>query len=154
MKVRRSLTLETANTIVEESLKQGREIGLDAICVVVLDSGGIPVALQSEDGCGVLRYNVALSKAYGALGMGTSGRDLGERLAERPNFASALAALSDGRFVPAAGGVLIVDEDNMAIGAVGISGDTSPKDEYCAVRAIQLAGFDSNPKEIDPAWDS
>lgn len=154
MKIRRSLTLETANAIVTESLKQGQDIGIDAICVVVLDSGGIPVALQSQDGCGILRFDVALGKAYGALGMGTSGRDLSERLAARPNFASALSALSDGRFVPNAGGVLIVDEDGMAIGAVGISGDTSPKDEYCAIRAIQLAGFNSNPQDIDPAWKS
>jgi uncharacterized protein GlcG (DUF336 family) len=154
MKIRRSLTLDAANSIVNESLKLGRDIGIDAICVVVLDSGGIPVALQSQDGCGILRFNVALGKAYGALGMGTSGRDLSERLAARPNFASALSALSDGRFVPNAGGVLIVDDEGMAIGAVGISGDTSLKDEYCAIRAIQSAGFVSNPLNIDPAWQN
>jgi uncharacterized protein GlcG (DUF336 family) len=152
MKIRRSLTLDAANSIANESIKQGRDIGIDAICVVVLDSGGIPVALQSQDGCGILRFDVALGKAYGALGMGTSGRDLSQRLAARPNFASALSALSDGRFVPNAGGVLVVDGEGMAIGAVGISGDTSPKDEYCAIRAIQAAGFVSNPLKINPAW--
>lgn len=150
MKVRRSLTLETATTIVDFSLKLADDAGLNAICVVVLDSGGNPVAFKSQDGCGIFRFDVALGKAYGALGMGTSARDLGDRLAARPNFSSALAALSGGRFVPNPGGVLIVDTEDIAIGAVGISGDTSPKDEYCAIEAIHAAGYASNPSEIDP----
>lgn len=152
MKVRRSLTLETASEIIESCLDLAKEAGLDPICTAVLDAGGNPVAMKSQNGCGILRYDVAMGKAYGALGMGTSGRDLSQRLDARPNFASALAALSQGRFVPNAGGVLIVDQDGMAVGAVGISGDTSTKDEYCAIKAIQAAGFATFPEDIDPDW--
>jgi uncharacterized protein GlcG (DUF336 family) len=45
--------------------------------------------------------------------------------------------------VPAPGGVLIRDGGGMVIGAVGISGDVSDKDEACAlagIAAAQLAG--------------
>jgi uncharacterized protein GlcG (DUF336 family) len=76
--------LETASANVDKSLNLGKESGIDAICVVVLDSGGHPVASKSQDGCGILRFEVAFGKAYGALGV--------------------------------------------AIGAVGVSSDTSTKD--------------------------
>jgi uncharacterized protein GlcG (DUF336 family) len=152
MKVKRSLDLASAVAIVDGALNYARTAGTNPLCVIVLDGGGIPVAFKSEDGCGLLRFNVAKAKAYGALGMGTSSRDLRDRMADRPNFASALAAASDGQFLPAPGGVLIVDADGNAVGAVGVSGDTSEKDEYCAIMAIRDAGFASNPAEPDKNW--
>ena len=65
-----------------------------------------------------------------------------------------LTALADGQFVPVPGGVLIEDVDEFAIGAIGISGDTSEKDEYCALRAVQDAGLQAEPPQIDPEWQS
>lgn len=38
-------------------------------------------------------------------------------------------------------GVLIRNGDGRIIGAVGISGDTSPNDEICAVHGIEAAGL-------------
>jgi len=37
------------------------------------------------------------------------------------------------------GGVLIKNADGAVLGAVGISGDTSDKDEVCAVAGIEAA---------------
>ncbi|MDA0225427.1 MAG: heme-binding protein, partial [Proteobacteria bacterium] len=48
--------------------------------------------------------------------------------------------------------VLILDAQGAAIGAVGISGDASDKDEYCAIAAIHAAGFASEPEAPNPAW--
>jgi hypothetical protein len=42
--------LETASAIVDRFLKLGKETGIDAICVVVLDSGGHTFAIKSQDG--------------------------------------------------------------------------------------------------------
>jgi uncharacterized protein GlcG (DUF336 family) len=152
LKVKRTLSLATATLIIDKALAHAHAAAINPLCVVVTDSAGIPIAMQSEDGCGTLRFNVAFGKAYGALGMGTSSRDLRDRMEDRPNFSSAMAALSGGRFVPAPGGVLIVDADGFAIGAVGISGDTSEKDEYCAISAIHDAGFASSPETPDANW--
>jgi uncharacterized protein GlcG (DUF336 family) len=44
--------------------------------------------------------------------------------------------------VPAAGGVLIYDEARNLLGAIGISGDTSDRDEDCAIRGIKAAGLE------------
>jgi uncharacterized protein GlcG (DUF336 family) len=43
--------------------------------------------------------------------------------------------------VPVPGGVLIRDGAGRLLSAVGISGDTSDKDEECAVAAIRAAGL-------------
>ena len=43
-------------------------------------------------------------------------------------------------------------KDETVIGAVGVSGDTSEKDEYCAVTAIIAAGFQSEPETTDDNW--
>jgi len=71
--------------------------------------------------------------------MGTSSGALAERLSGNPSFLNALAAMSQGRVVPAAGGVLVRQHDGTVIGAVGISGDRSEKDEACAVAGILAA---------------
>ena len=153
MKLRPTLPLKTAETIVDTALAHGRKADMHPLTVVVLDAGGKMIAMKSEDGSGILRLDVALGKAWGALGMGISSRLIRDRLSKRPAFQNALAAASEGRFIPVPGGVLIEDAEGFTIGAVGVSGDTSEKDEYCAILAINAAGFVSEPREIDPAWE-
>jgi len=152
MKLARSLQLEIASNIIDHALSLGRKESMLPLTVVVLDSGGQMVAMKSEDGSGLMRFNVALGKAWGALGMGLSSRQLRDRLSARPQFQNSLMAASDGRMIPVPGGVLIENKNGSTIGAVGISGDTSEKDEYCAVMAIQNAGLVSEPAEVDENW--
>ena len=152
MRLQTSLSLAEANAIVTGALRLGREAGMLPLTVVALDAGGKPVAMQSEDGSGLLRFDIAFGKAWGALGMGISSRLIRDRLAARPAFQAALAAASDGRFVPVPGGVLVQTGEGVTIGAVGVSGDTSEKDEYCAVEAIRSAGLAPEPAEPDPDW--
>jgi uncharacterized protein GlcG (DUF336 family) len=73
--------------------------------------------------------------------MGFGGRELARRAARAPQFFAALAALADGRMVAVPGGVLIRSAAGAIIGAVGISGDVSEKDEDCAVHGIAAAGL-------------
>ncbi len=154
MKLKPTLTLQQGEEIVDTALREGRKAGLLPLTVVVLDAGGKIIAVKSEDGSGILRFDIALGKAWGALGMGISSRLIRDRLAQRPAFQNALAAASDGRFMPVPGGVLIEDGEGHTIGAVGISGDTSEKDEYCAITAVHAAGLASEPADIDPNWQS
>jgi len=134
------LTLNQASTIVDAALKKGRETHCAPLTVAVLDAGGHLVAFKREDKSGILRFDIAFGKAWGALGMGFGSRTLFERAANAPHFFTALAAASGGRIVPNPGGVLIRDSNDI-IGAVGISGDTSDKDEACAIAGIEAAGL-------------
>jgi glc operon protein GlcG len=151
--VQSSLPLDAAAKIVDEALAARRKENLLPLAVAVLDSGGHLVAFKREDGCGVLRFDIALGKAWGTLGMGVSSRTLRDRLKERPTFQAALVGASEGRFIAVPGGVLVVDAKGVAIGAVGISGDTSEKDEYCAIAGIKAAGLQSDPAEPNPEWN-
>lgn len=148
-----SLTLALANRILSEALRLGREHGLLPLAVAVLDAGGQVVSFQREDGCGVLRHDIAHGKAWGALGMGMATRQIRDRLLNRPSFLAALATASNGRFIPTPGGVLIVNAQGQAIGAVGISGDASDKDEFCAIAAIRAAGCTPEPPEPAADWN-
>src|SRR2546423_14393199 len=134
------LTLENALRVIDGALRRAAELDCAPLTVVVLDAGGHDVALKRQDRSGILRVDIARGKAWGALGMGLSSRELGERAQKVPHFVGALASVSQGRLVPVAGGVLIHDAERNVVGAVGISGDTSDRDEDCALYGVAAAG--------------
>lgn len=141
------LTLERASVIVDKALEQGHTLGLQPLTVAVLDAGGHLVALKREDGSGILRVEIAVGKAWGALGLGLPSRTIGERNQDRTAFLDAVAAASQGRFVAVAGGVLIRAENGSVLGAAGISGDASDNDEHCAIVGVRAAGYISDPAQ-------
>jgi uncharacterized protein GlcG (DUF336 family) len=145
-----NVTLAQASIIVDTALAKGRELNRHPLTVVVLDSGGHLVAMKREDKSGILRTEIASGKAWGTLGMGFGGREFARRAAGGGGlFLTALMEASGGRVVPAPGGVMIRDGAGDIIGAVGISGDTSDKDETCAVAGIAAAGL--KPDTGDPS---
>jgi uncharacterized protein GlcG (DUF336 family) len=80
--------------------------------------------------------------------MGLAGRELARRSQAMAGFMNALSDLTGGRAVPVPGGVLVKDADGAVLGAVGVSGDASDKDEVCAVAGIRAAGL--VPETGDP----
>jgi uncharacterized protein GlcG (DUF336 family) len=140
-----SLTLAQASTIVDVALKTGRDAKYAPLTVAVLDAGGHLVAFKREDKSGLLRFDIAFGKAWGALGMGFGGRTLAGRAPKSQLFFTTLAAASGGRFVPVIGGILIRDAAGDVIGAVGISGDASENDERCGIAGIEATGLKADP---------
>ncbi len=135
-----AMTLSTASTIVDAALKKGRSQGFMPLSVAVLDPGGHLVAFKREDKSGILRFDIAFGKAWGALGMGFGSRERFNRTQANPAFMAALTAVSAGRLVPVPSGVLILSGGDV-IGAVGVSGDNSDNDEICALAGIEAAGL-------------
>lgn len=154
VKVASSLPFASAEKIASEVLRIAGEEDLLPLTVAVLDSGGHLVSFKREDGCGIVRAEIAIGKAWGSLGMGFSSRKLRDALGDRPSFQNAIAAASGGRFIPVPGGVLILDGEGFAIGAVGVSGDSSECDEYAAIAAIRIAGYAADPGEPAANWKS
>ena len=97
------LTLDRASTIVDLALAHGRATECQPLTVAVLDPGGHLVALKRQDNSGILRVEIASGKAYGALGLGISSREIGGRGAP---FLAALAAALFGALL-SAGSLLI-----------------------------------------------
>src|SRR4029079_2322667 len=124
-----ALPLEKARQIIDAAFAKGAELKLKPLGVSVLDAGGHLVAFERQDGASFLRPQMSAGKAYGALSIGMGSRRLEAFAKARPHLVSGIADVSGGRIVPVAGGVLVRDDGDEIIGAVGISGDTSDNDE-------------------------
>ena len=83
----------------------------------MLDAGGHLVAYKREDKSGILRFEIAFGKAWGALGMGLGSRTLAGRAPKQPAFFTALAVGERRAAGAGPGGVLIRDKDGDIIGA-------------------------------------
>lgn len=137
----KTISLEAATVIAQKALQSGRNRKFLPLAVTVLDIRGEVKVHLAEDGTSLYRFKIATGKARGALGLGFGNRELQRRAEKAPFFIHAVQHLSEGDMVPVQGGVLIRDAQGMLLGAVGISGETSPNDEICAVDGIVAAGL-------------
>jgi uncharacterized protein GlcG (DUF336 family) len=135
------LTLQAAQTIVNEGLKHARSAKMKPLGIVVLDARGALKAYAAEDKTSLKRFDIAHGKAYGCLAVGQGSRNLEKIVLDRPHFGAALAHVAGGTFIPVPGGALIRDGAGDIIGAVGVSGDTSDNDEAAALAGIKAAGL-------------
>ncbi|SDZ36683.1 heme-binding protein [Pseudomonas sp. NFIX28] len=139
-----ALTLKVAVSLASKAIAFGREIGAAPLTIAVLDAGGHLVALQREDGASLLRPQIAIGKAWGAIALGKGSRLLALDAQQRPAFIAALNSLGQGSVVPAPGGVLIRDQAGHVLGAIGISGDLSDVDEQVAIQAVEAADLQAD----------
>jgi uncharacterized protein GlcG (DUF336 family) len=139
------VNLEAARTVVAGALAHARDNDLPPMTVAVLDAAGQLMAFAREDGSSLRRGRIARGKARGALKLGVGGRSLAARAATHPAFINSAVALADSGLVPAAGGVLVRDNGDDVVGAVGVSGSLPDDDEACAVAGIAAAGLGADP---------
>lgn len=78
------LNLDCANASIEKSFSFAAEKGFKPLSVAVLDAGGHLLAFQKQDGASMLRFEIAFSKACGALTVGFGSRWLEKSALERP----------------------------------------------------------------------
>ncbi len=132
-----ALTLKVAVNLVSEAINAGRGINAAPLTIAVLDAGGHLIALQREDGASLLRPDIAIGKAWGAIALGKGSRLLAQDAQQRPAFFYSVYSKGQGSVVPAPGGVLIRNQAGEVLGAIGISGDLSDVDEQVAIRAVE-----------------
>ena len=132
------LTLEQANKIIEVAFAKAREMKVKPLAVAVLDDGGNGKSLQRQDDASMLRNEVAIGKAWAAVGMGVASRTLLDRAKGNPQFFGALSSI---KFIPQTGAVVIKDKDGTIIGAAGASGGTGEEDEAVCMAGITAAGL-------------
>jgi len=135
------LTLAQANRIIEAILARCAELECRPLAVIVVEPGCKVKAFQKEDGASMIRFEMALGKAYAALALGRSSRLVRVRNEEKPAFMRYLIAASGDQLFPEGGGMQIRDADGDVIGAVGVTGDTEDRDEELAVHGIHAAGL-------------
>ena len=87
-----TLTLEQANQIIAAALSDARQAGYNPMAVAVLDEGGSLKAFAREDGASMFRIDIGTAKAWSAIAIGASTKQLARRAKENPNFFVSLAS--------------------------------------------------------------
>lgn len=136
-----SLSLVQANHIIREAIHTARESKFKPMGIAVLDASGNLVAFGREDGASMFRFDIARGKAWGAVGMGCSSRNLAERAKDNPNFFVSLASTAEGKFLAQTGAVLIKDAEGNILGSAGASGGTGDEDEIICAAGVRAAGL-------------
>jgi uncharacterized protein GlcG (DUF336 family) len=146
----RALSLDEAMTIINGCFAAAKSRRLRPLTAVILDAGGRLKAALKQDGCAMLRFEVAYGKAYAALSMGRPSRLVLQKQREKPVFMDNLMALADGPMFLEAGGQLIRDTSGEVIGAIGVTGDAGEMDDVCAIAGIHAAGHKTCSDFTDP----
>lgn len=138
------LTLQQANSLIDEVLRKARKKEMPPIAVAVLDTGAHLKAFQREDGVSFLRVQISQAKAWGALGMASNSDKIAQRYEQddlQRGFINALNAMTGGQLIPLAGGVLVRNTEGEIVAAVGAAGGLSNDDEECVIAGIEAIGF-------------
>jgi uncharacterized protein GlcG (DUF336 family) len=133
------ITLKQAERIIDAVLARGRHLKCRPLAVVVTDPGASARAFKKEDGAALMRFEMAMGKAYAALALRRSSSLVRVRNEEKPEFMRYLIEASGGKIFPEGGGMLIRDRRGEVIGAVGVTGDTEARDEELAAHGIRAA---------------
>src|SRR5262245_16661350 len=161
----RAISLDEANRIINGTFASAEKRKAHALAAIVLDAGGRVKAFQKQDGASLMRFEIAYGKAFAALALNRSSRQVLQKAKEKPAFMQTLMELSDGPVFLEAGGQLIRDATGEIVGALGVTGDANEVAALCAIDGIHAGGyradadFDAravkrlNIKRDPPLWD-
>lgn len=135
------ITLSQAEKVIDAVIVRARELKCRPISVVVVEPGAIVKAFKKEDGSAMMRFEMAMGKAYASLALGRSSSLARARAEQRPLFMDFLFKASQDKIFAEGGGMLIRAADGELLGAVGVTGDTQEQDEALAAHGIRAAGL-------------
>jgi uncharacterized protein GlcG (DUF336 family) len=135
------ITLSQADKIIDAIIARARELKCRPISVVVVEPGAIVKAFKKEDGSAMMRFEMAMGKAYASLALGRSSSLVRARTEQRPLFMDFLFKASQDKIFAEGGGMLIRAAEGELLGAVGVTGDTQEQDEALATHGIRAAGL-------------
>lgn len=128
------LTSEQARTLITGVQAHALQKGL-RVTVAVVDEGGVLQALERMDGAFPLSVRVAEAKAAGSAAWHRDGGELADIQSERGAFFGAVSSMARLPLIPGAGSVVIRDQ-GVVVGAVGVSGATADEDRQCAQAGV------------------
>ena len=123
------ITLDAAKRLIGEIEKEAERRGKKAV-IAVCSPDGNPVAVHVMDGAFLVRFDVAIRKAYTSVAVKMSTMEL-SRLAQPGGTFYGLDKMEGGKIVILGGGVPLVSGD-MIIGGLGVSGGTGEEDHALA----------------------
>src|SRR3954452_25406732 len=82
----RAISLAEANKIIDGTFASAEKRQAYALASIVLDAGGRAHAFQKQDGASLMRFESAYGKAFGALALKSSSRQVLQKAKEKPVF--------------------------------------------------------------------
>lgn len=137
------VTMENARAAIEAARKKAVRLKTK-MCIAVVDSGANLKAFVRMDDAWVGSIDIAIKKAKTACFFGMATGDLGQ-LSQPAKPLYGIEHSNDG-LITFPGGLPIVDEDGVLVGAIGVSGSSVENDHEVAAAGVDVLGVSELPE--------
>lgn len=137
------VNLENAEKVIEAARKKAEALNTK-MCIAVVDSGANLKAFMRMDDAWVGSIDIAVKKAKTACFFGMATGDLGQ-LSQPAKPLYGIEHSNDG-LITFPGGLPIVDEDGVLVGAIGVSGSSVENDHQVAAAGVDVLGVSELPE--------
>ena len=135
------MNLKNARTIVDVGIVKARELGVK-VAIAILDAGGHLILIERMDDAGFLSPEIAYGKAFASVAFKRRSAEIQTLSETKPTFFSGVTTMTQGRFLPGMGALPILQED-LCLGAIGVSGAKAAQDQEIAEACIQALSLSS-----------
>ena len=136
------VTQQSALAAIEAARKKAVKIETQ-MCIAVVDSGANLKAFLRMDDAWVGSIDIAIKKAKTAVFFGMPTGEIG-KLSQPGKPLYAIEHSNEG-LITFPGGLPIVDEDGVLVGAIGVSGSTVENDHAVAAAGVKVVGVSDLP---------
>ncbi|MDO9382076.1 MAG: heme-binding protein [Hyphomicrobiaceae bacterium] len=136
------VTIKDAQKAIEAARKKAAALDTQ-MCIAIVDSGATLKAFHRMDDAWVGSIDIAIKKAKTACLFGMKTGELG-KLSQPGGSLWGIEHSNDG-LITFPGGVPIVDEKGVLVGAIGVSGSTVENDETVAKAGAESLGVTDLP---------
>src|SRR3954464_2433402 len=137
------VTYEEAQKAISLAIAKAEQTGT-RMCIAVVDSGANLKAFLRMDDAWVGSIDIAVKKAKTACFFGMATRQLG-KLSQPGRPLYGIEHSNEG-LITFPGGLPIVDEDGVLVGAIGVSGSTVENDHAVAEAGVKVLGVTELPE--------
>jgi uncharacterized protein GlcG (DUF336 family) len=137
------VNLENAEKVIEAARKKAIALNTK-MCIAVVDSGANLKAFMRMDDAWVGSIDIAIKKARTACFFGMATGELG-KLSQPAKPLYGIEHSNDG-LITFPGGLPIVDEDGVLVGAIGVSGSSVENDHEVAAAGVKVLGVSELPE--------
>jgi len=136
------VSYEQSEKAIAAAIAESQKIGVQ-MCIAVVDSGADLKSFVRMDGAWLGSTDIAIKKAKTACFFGMNTGQIGE-LSQPGAPLYGIEHSNDG-LITFPGGIPIVDNDGILIGAIGVSGSSVENDHQVAKAAVDVIGLTDLP---------
>jgi uncharacterized protein GlcG (DUF336 family) len=136
------VTIDNARAAIDAAQKKAVELKTQ-MCIAVVDSGANLKAFVRMDDAWVGSIDIAIKKAMTAVYFGMPTGEIG-KLSQPGGSLFGIEHSNEG-LITFPGGLPIVDEDGVLVGAIGVSGSAVENDHAVAEAGVKVVGVSDLP---------